>query len=100
LAKLVYIGPHPKNWKKFTSKAWTIRRSGKSVLMKWGPVESRGYGTGSHLRWAMRLPKRQTKRFRTEALATSYVKERIAVRLSHGYKRMAGKVRIYPPMRR
>jgi hypothetical protein len=48
----------------------------------------------------MRLPKRQTKRLRTEALAASYVKKRIAVRLSHGYKRMAGKVRIYPPLRR
>jgi hypothetical protein len=39
VAKFLRIGIHNSNVGGYTSKAWTIRRIGSTVLLKWGAVE-------------------------------------------------------------
>lgn len=99
MAKFIYVGPNQKTEGKKSSKAWTIRRRGRSVEMRYGPVESIGYGVGQRFHWAGNGPKVETRRFHSEARAGAYMKERIAVRKSHGYDALPGKVRILSPRR-
>src|SRR5215475_7225865 len=44
MAKFLRIGVHHSNVSGYTSKAWSIRRVGTTVLLKWGVVEVRGVG--------------------------------------------------------
>ena len=39
MAKLVWVGENNDNRGGSSSKGYTIRRSGKKVIRKWGPIE-------------------------------------------------------------
>jgi hypothetical protein len=52
MAKFLRIGVHPLNVSGYTSKAWSVRRVGLTVVLKWGAVEVRGAGQGRRIYWA------------------------------------------------
>ena len=97
MAKYVRIGPNLKNDTGATSKGWTIRRKGLSVVLRWGSVEVKGYGVGRRYYWAGSGPKIKIKRFRSGAQLRSYIRRRIVIRESHRYEKLPGKVRIHRP---
>lgn len=97
MAKYVYTGPNPNTDIGMSSKAWTIRRKGHSVVLRWGSVEVKGYGVGKRYYWAGNGPRIKIKRFRAGAQLRSYIGRRIVIKESHGYKKLSGKVRIHPP---
>jgi hypothetical protein len=39
MTKFLRVGVHHSNVSGYTSKAWTIGRTGSTVLLKWGSVE-------------------------------------------------------------
>ena len=93
MAKFLRIGVHHSNVGGYTSKAWTIRRIGSTVLLKWGSVEVRGAGRGRRIYWAAR-PRQKTVRCGSEKRALDYVKRAIARRLGHRYEKLLETVRI------
>src|SRR5437899_2808591 len=100
MAKFLRVGVHHSNVGGYTSKAWTIRRSGSTVLLKWGSVEVRGAGRGRRIYWAVR-PRQKTVRCVSEKRALDYVKRAIARRRGHRYEKLLETVRIGPrPVRR
>jgi class 3 adenylate cyclase len=100
VAKFLRVGVHDSNVGGYTSKAWTIRRIGLTAFLKWGSVEVRRAGHGRRIYWTRR-PQHKTVRFRSEKLATEYVKKAVARRIGHRYEKLAESVRIGPrPVRR
>ena len=100
VAKFLRVGVHHSNVSGYTSKAWTIRRIGSTVLLKWGSVEVRRAGPGRRIYWASR-PRQRTVRCGSEKRALEYVKRAIARRRGHRYERLLERVRIGPrPARR
>jgi class 3 adenylate cyclase len=100
MAKFLRIGVHHSNVSGYTSKAWTIRRVGSTVLLKWGSVEVRGSGHGRRIYWAGR-PRQKTVRYGSEKRARDYARKAVARRLGHQYERLLEKVRIgQRPVRR
>lgn len=97
MAKFICIGPNHHSVKGLTSKAYTIRRLGRCVLTCYGSVQSIG-GAGGRLHWAGR-PRTENHRFRSEREAIEFVKKNEKTRESHGYRKLPGRVRIYPPLR-
>jgi class 3 adenylate cyclase len=95
VAKFLRIGVHHSNVGGYTSKAWTIRRIGSTVLLKWGSVEVRRAGHGRRIYWAAR-PRQKTVRCVSEKRALDYVKRAIARRLGHRYEKLLERVRIRP----
>ncbi len=93
MAKFLRVGVHHRNVSGYTSKAWTIRRVGTNVLLRWGAVEVRGAGAGRRIYWAGR-PQKKIVRFASEKGALTYVKRTIARRLSHRYERLEERVPI------
>jgi predicted DNA-binding WGR domain protein len=94
VAKLVYVGPNSANKKGMSSKAYTIRRQGRTVLARYGSVQSLG-GGGGHLRWLKNGPQvKKWSRFNTAEQAVAFVKKKILEKESKGYDRLPGKVRI------
>ncbi len=93
MAKFLRVGVHYSNVSGYTSKAWTIRRVGLNVLLRWGAVEVRGAGGGRRIYWAGR-PQQKTLRFASEKRALAYMKRTIARRVSHQYEKLAEQVRI------
>ncbi len=93
MAKLLWVGPNHNNTGGMSSKAYTVRRSGKTVVVRWGPVESVG-GGGGKLRWQVRELRKQIHRFRSEEAARQFSKQRIEQKLDLGYERLPGRVRI------
>ena len=93
MAKFLRIGVHHKNVSGYTSKAWSVRRVGSNVLLKWGAVEVDGTGPNRRVYW---IPPYQHKtvRCRTETRAREYVKKAIAKRLNHRYERLNDSVPI------
>jgi class 3 adenylate cyclase len=85
----------------YTSKAWTIRRVGSNVLLKWGSVEVRGAGRGRRIYWAVR-PRQKALRCGSEKLALDYEKKAIARRLGHRYEKLreSTSIRLGLPRRR
>jgi len=95
MAKFLRIGVHHKNVSGYTSKAWSVRRVGSTVLLKWGAVDVVGTGRGRRIYW---IPPFQHKsiRCRTRARAVDYVRKAIAKRLNHRYERLDESVPIRP----
>src|SRR6202035_502234 len=76
VAKFLRVGVHHSNVGGYTSKAWTIRRIGSTVFLKWGSVEVRGVGRGRRIYWAV-PPRQKTIRCDSEKPALDYVKRAI-----------------------
>jgi class 3 adenylate cyclase len=93
MAKFLRIGVHHSNVSGYTSKAWSVRRIGSSVLLKWGAVEVRGAGRGRRIFWAG-APRQKTVRCGTEERARDYVKNAISRRVGHQYERLLESVPI------
>ena len=95
MAKFLRIGVHHKNVSGYTSKAWSVRRVGSTVLLKWGAVDVEGTGRTRRIYW---IPPFQHKsiRCRTRARAVDYVRKAIAKRLNHRYERLDESVPIRP----
>jgi len=93
MAKFLRVGVHHSNVSGYTSKAWTIGRTGTTVLLKWGSVEVRGAGPGRRIYWAGR-PRQKTVRCRSEKRARAYVARAIARRRGHRYEELLATVRI------
>src|SRR5713226_5269058 len=96
MAKFLRVGVHHSNVSGYTSKAWTIGRTGSTVLLKWGSVEVRGAGPGRRIYWAGR-PRQKTVRCRSEERARDYVARAIARRRGHRYEELPATVRIQRP---
>src|SRR5580698_2096137 len=93
MAKFLRVGVHDSNAGGYTSKAWTIRRIGTSVVLKWGSVDVRGAGRARRIYWAGR-PRQKTLRCGSEEQALAYVKKAIARRVGHRYERLLETMRI------
>lgn len=87
MPKFLRVGVHHSNVSGYTSKAWTIRRAGSNVLLKWGAVEVRGAGGSRRIYWAGK-PQHKTVRFTSTKQALAYVRRTIARRLNHQYERL------------
>lgn len=100
MAKFLRVGIHHSNVSGYTSKAWTIRRIGSTVFLKWGSVEVRRAGAGRRIYWAS-PPRQKTVQCGSKKRALDYVKRAIARRRGHRYERLLERVRIVPrPARR
>jgi class 3 adenylate cyclase len=93
MAKFLRIGVHPLNVSGYTSKAWSVRRRGSTVLLKWGAVEVRGAGQARRIYWAA-PPRQKTISCGTEKRARDYVKNAISRRMGHQYERLLESVPI------
>lgn len=87
MAKFLRIGVHRSNVSGYTSKAWSVRRVGSTVLLKWGAVEVRGAGRRRRIFWTG-APRQKTIRCGTENRARDYVKSAISRRVGHQYERL------------
>lgn len=87
MAKFLRIGVHHSNVSGYTSKAWSVRRVGTTVLLKWGVVEVHGAGPSRRIYWAV-PPRQKTVRCGTRKRAMAYVKNAISRRLGHQYERL------------
>lgn len=87
MAKFLRIGIHHSNVSGYTSKAWSVRRLGSYVSLKWGAVEVHGTGHRRRIYWAAQ-PQRKIVRCTTEEQAIQYVHRAISRRLSHVYERL------------
>ena len=93
MAKFLRIGVHHSNVSGYTSKAWSVRRVGSTVLLKWGAVEVRGAGHARRIYWAS-PPRQKTVSCDTEKRARDYVKNAISRRVGHQYERLLESVPI------
>ena len=93
MAKFLRIGVHHSNVSGYTSKAWSVRRVGSIVFLKWGAVEVRGAGHGRRIYWAS-PPRQKTVSCDTEKRARDYVKHAISRRVGHQYERLLERVPI------
>jgi class 3 adenylate cyclase len=87
MAKFLRIGVHHSNVSGYTSKAWSVRRFGKNVLLKWGAVEVRGAGRSRRIFW-LGTPRQKTIRCGTEEHAKHYVHNAVSRRVGHQYERL------------
>jgi class 3 adenylate cyclase len=94
VAKFLRVGVHDSNVGGYTSKAWTIRRVGSIVFLKWGAVEVRRGGRARRIYWTR--PQHKTIRFRSAKYAIDYEKSAISRRIGHLYEQLAESVRIAP----
>lgn len=87
MAKFLRIGVHDSNVSGYTSKAWSVRRVGSTVLLMWGAVKVLGAGPQRRIYWA--VPAREkTVRCGSEKRAQAYVKKAISRRVGHRYERL------------
>jgi class 3 adenylate cyclase len=93
MPKFLRIGVHQSNVSGYTSKAWWIRRTGSTVLLKWGAVEVHGVGDGRKVYWTL-PPREKTIRCGTVQRAKDYAQAAIARRRSHRYEPLAEKIAI------
>jgi class 3 adenylate cyclase len=91
MPKFLRIGVLQSNVSGYTSKAWSIRRVGTTVFLKWGAVEVHGVGDGQKIYWTI-PPREKTIRCRTVDRASDYVKDAIARRRSHRYAPLSGNI--------
>ncbi len=91
MPKFLRIGVHQSNVSGYTSKAWSSRRVGTTVFLKWGAVEVLGAGDGRKIYWTI-PPREKTIRCRTVERAKDYVKGAVARRRSHSYAPLSGNI--------
>ncbi len=87
MAKFLRIGVHQSNVSGYTSKAWSVRRVGSSVLLKWGAVRVVGVAQDRQICWAV-PPREKVIRCGTEKRAKAYVAHAISRRVGHQYERL------------
>lgn len=95
MAKFLRIGVHHLNVSGYTSKAWTIARTGSTVLLKWGSVEVSGAGDGRQIYWVGQ-PRQKTIRCGSVKRAQAYVERAIARRRSHRYEKVLTAITVPP----
>jgi len=93
MPKFLRIGLHQSNVSGYTSKAWSVRRVGSAIFLKWGAVEVHGAGDGRKVYWTL-PPRVKTIRCGTEQRAKDYAKAAIAKRRNHRYEPLAGPIAI------
>ena len=93
MAKLVSIGEDDDNVCGARSRGYTIRRSGTSVVIKYGPIEVRGAGGGRYF-WIGAFPRIKVHRFRTARQAADFIKRQIRSKLKSYYEQLPGRVLI------
>lgn len=93
MAKFLRIGVHPSNVSGYTSKAWSVRRVGSTIVLKWGAVEVHGTGQSRQIYWAT-PPRQKTISCGTEQRARDYVKKAVSRRVGHRYERLLESVPI------
>jgi class 3 adenylate cyclase len=93
MAKFLRIGVHSLNVSGYTSKAWSARRVGSTVILKWGAVEVHGAGQGRRIYWAS-PPRQKTVSCGTEQRARGYLKKAVSRRVDHQYERLLESVPI------
>jgi class 3 adenylate cyclase len=93
MPKFLRIGVHQSNVSGYTSKAWSVRRVGSTVFLKWGAVEVLGVGDGRKIYWTL-PPRDKTIRCGTVQRAKDYAKTAIARRRSHRYEPLVGAIAI------
>lgn len=93
MAKFLWVGENYDNVGGASSKAYCLRRLGKTVAIKYGPVEVLG-ARGGKCYWIGKFPKTKTKRFPTITRAVAFVKATSAKKVEQGYDKLPGRVRI------
>jgi class 3 adenylate cyclase len=93
MPKFLRIGVHQSNVSGYTSKAWSVRRVGSTVLLKWGAVEVLGVGEGRKIYWTL-PPRTKTIRCGTAERAKDYAKTAIARRRNHRYEPLVGNISV------
>ena len=93
MAKFLRIGVHQSNVSGYTSKAWSIRRAGSTVMLKWGAVTVTGIGLDRRIYWSV-PPRQKEVRCGTDTRAKAYVKHAIGRRVGHRYERLPESVLI------
>jgi class 3 adenylate cyclase len=96
MVKFLRIGVHHANVSGYTSKAWSVRRVGSTVLLKWGAVRVLGAGRDRQVCWAV-PPRQKAVRCRTEKRARAYMKNAILRRVGHRYERLPASMLIRRP---
>jgi len=89
MIKLVWIGPNHANDGGHSSKAYTLRRRGRVVTCRWGPVECRG-GGGGRISWLGNGPQTQDWEFDTAEEAAGFVAKTKAEKIDKGYSKCRG----------
>jgi class 3 adenylate cyclase len=85
MPKFLRIGVHHSNVSGYTSKAWSVRRVGLRVSLKWGAVEVLGAGRARRIYWT-NPPRQKTIYCDTEKRAREYLKRAISRRMGHQYE--------------
>ena len=98
MAKLVYVRGNRDNVGGKSSKGYSVRRTGRTVICRCGSIEVHG-GGGGRYQWFGRSRRTIRKRFRTGTEASAFVARMVAKRLDHGYDKLPGRVRIFPARR-
>lgn len=98
MAKFVWVGRNMRNQGGSSSKAYTIRRSGKKVTTTYGPVEVIGARGGKYF-WRSDDPSGHVYTFQSDTEAREWVKEQSVRKEQKGYDRLPGRVRIGPKRR-
>jgi class 3 adenylate cyclase len=93
MPKFLRIGVHQSNVSGYTSKAWSVRRVGSTVLLKWGAVEVLGVGEGRKIYWTL-PPRTKTIRCGTAERAKDYAKTATARRRNHRYEPLVGNISV------
>jgi hypothetical protein len=93
MSKYIWVGRNPGNVTGSSSKAYCIRRQGKRVVIKYGPIEIIG-GRGGKYYWVGKHPKVKTKRFRNKNGAIEFKKNQGLIKMERGYHKIPGRVRI------
>src|SRR5258708_33175889 len=93
MAKFLRIGVHQSNVSGYTSKAWSVRRVGSKVLLKWGAVRVFGAGRDRRIYWAV-PPRQKVVRCGTETRAKDYLANAVSRRIGHQYERLPESVLI------
>src|SRR4030095_5081793 len=84
---------HQSNVSGYTSKAWSVRRVGSAIFLKWGAVEVHGAGDRRKVYWTL-PPRMKTIRCGAAQRAKNYANAAIARRRSHRYEPLAGPIAI------
>lgn len=95
MAKFVWVGRNEANKGGSSAKAYTIRRSGKTVITTFGAIEVVG-GLGGKYFWRSNAPIQDVWTFRNQRQASAWVSEQSAKKEAKGYDRLPGRVRIRP----
>lgn len=94
MAKLLWVGRNEGNVGGRSSKGYAIRRRGRSVVMRWGPVEV--IGGGGRIHW-LTCPQKRTRQCPSVLAAAQYVRRIVQAKETSGYDVLPGRVRIRRP---